>query len=108
MSAPKVIRDGKVAVLYSPGFGAGWSTWGSEGFTREQLIFSPELVAAIESKMPKRELVALAEKLFPGKYAGGVSQLRIEWLPVGQSFRIEEYDGSESISFPTGDDWVTA
>ena len=23
----KVIRDGKVAVLYSPGYGAGWSTW---------------------------------------------------------------------------------
>lgn len=23
----KVIKDGKVAVLYSPGFGAGWFTW---------------------------------------------------------------------------------
>ena len=23
----KVIRDGKVAVLYSPGYGAGWYTW---------------------------------------------------------------------------------
>ena len=22
----KVIRDGKVAVLYSPGYGAGWTT----------------------------------------------------------------------------------
>ena len=27
----KVIRDGKVAVLYSPGFGAGWSTWSRGG-----------------------------------------------------------------------------
>jgi len=23
----KYEKDGKVAVLYSPGFGAGWSTW---------------------------------------------------------------------------------
>ena len=23
----KVVRDGKVAVLVSPGYGAGWSTW---------------------------------------------------------------------------------
>ena len=23
----KCIRDGKVAILYSPGYGAGWSTW---------------------------------------------------------------------------------
>ena len=23
----KVIRDGKVAVLYSPGYGAGWYSW---------------------------------------------------------------------------------
>lgn len=23
----KVIRDGMVAVIYSPGYGAGWSSW---------------------------------------------------------------------------------
>jgi len=26
MAVEKLIRDGKVAVLYSPGYGAGWST----------------------------------------------------------------------------------
>ena len=26
----KVIRDGKVAVIISPGFGAGWSTWADD------------------------------------------------------------------------------
>ena len=26
----KYIKDGKVAVAYSPGFGAGWSTWNDD------------------------------------------------------------------------------
>ena len=42
----KVIRGGKVAVLYSPGYGAGWSTWGSEH--KEILLFHPRLVEAVE------------------------------------------------------------
>ncbi len=26
----KLSQDGKVAVLYSPGFGAGWYTWNTD------------------------------------------------------------------------------
>ena len=26
----KLERDGKVAILYSPGYGAGWSTWNDD------------------------------------------------------------------------------
>jgi acetyl-CoA acetyltransferase len=37
----KVIRDGKVAILYSPGFGAGWSTWNSYS---NEMIFDPDIV----------------------------------------------------------------
>ena len=39
----KVIRDGKVAVVVSPGFGAGWSTWafrGEEDY-RDFMMFDP-------------------------------------------------------------------
>jgi hypothetical protein len=42
----KVIRDGKVAVLYSPGFGAGWYSWNS---SVPQCLFSPEIVAMVEA-----------------------------------------------------------
>ena len=34
----KLIKNGKVAVLYSPGFGAGWFTWNP---TMPELIFEP-------------------------------------------------------------------
>ena len=44
----KVIRDGKVAVLYSPGFGAGWSTW-ADTDQRDIALFHPKLVEAAES-----------------------------------------------------------
>lgn len=40
----KVIRDGKVAVLYSKDFGAGWSTW-NDGL--EELVFHPKIVEMV-------------------------------------------------------------
>ena len=42
--AERVVRDGRVAVLVSPGFGAGWSTWADREL-RERLLFDPEVVA---------------------------------------------------------------
>jgi hypothetical protein len=30
-------------------------------------------------------------------YTGGVRDLEVAWLPQGTAFRIEEYDGNESI-----------
>lgn len=40
----KLIRDGKVAVLVSPGFGAGWSTWNGDD---EDAIFNKRLALAV-------------------------------------------------------------
>ena len=37
----KLVRDGMVAVLYSPGFGAGWYTWNQEC---TELMFDPAIV----------------------------------------------------------------
>ena len=94
--APRVVRDGKVAVLVSGNYGAGWSTWGREHL-REEMMFCPKLVEAIEAGVPKSERHKLATELFPGEYAGGVSELKIEWVPEGEPIRIHEYDGAESI-----------
>jgi len=98
----KVIRDGKVAVLYSPGYGAGWSTWGG-GVER---IFHPPTVAWVEGGKvgPCPYLV-----VDPYGYMGGANDLEIEWLPIGTVFEIDEYDGSESIrviNYP--DDFLVA
>ena len=45
----RVIRDGLVAVVYSPGFGAGWSTW-AHGEQGNELVFDPMIVDCVETK----------------------------------------------------------
>jgi hypothetical protein len=93
----KVIRDGKVAVLVSPGFGAGWSTWGSEH--RDWALFAPELVAWVEGGK-KEDIDEIVELALGGAhfYTGGSHDLVIEWVEQGQQFIIEEHDGSETLT----------
>jgi hypothetical protein len=98
--AERVVRDGMVAVLVSPGHGAGWSTWGDES-EREEMMFCPRLVAALEAKASEAELHKIAAELFPDEYLGGVDQLKIEWVREGRPIRITEYDGSERIQLGT-------
>lgn len=90
----KVIRNGKVAVLYSPDFGAGWSTWAHNPENKEQMIFCPALVLALEKG---ENLKDVAEQLFPNEYFGGLDDLKICWLDEGDRFWISEYDGSERV-----------
>lgn len=92
----KVIRDGKVAVLISPGFGAGWSTWA--GSSLEKLaLFDRRFVEAVEAGVTDIEPVVKEVVGDDDFYCGGWRDVQIEWLPVGTAFTVEEYDGSESI-----------
>lgn len=104
--AERVVRDGRVAVLYSPGFGAGWSTWGDSEI-RDRLLFDPEVVAWVEGgkQGPLPDLEAKYGEYF---YDGGADDLAIRWVPVGARFRIHEYDGSESVVLFDEDEWVEA
>ena len=102
----KVIRDGKVAVLISPGYGAGWYTWNSE---HPELVFDPTIVAMLEEDRHFREIEAyVVTKYGDDIYCGGLSDLVIRWVPVGALFRIHEYDGSESIEVKEDMDLLTA
>lgn len=92
----KVIRDGKVAVLYSPGFGAGWYSRNTDHIS---ILFHPKLVEMVEGG--KRHLIDeefMVSIGLPEIYTGGAEQLKIVWLPEGTHFMIDEYDGSESIT----------
>ena len=106
----KVIRDGKVAVLVSPGHGAGWSTWtycveeDDPGF----MMFDPTLVAMVERGASAEEIEAYVKSKYPDGYYGGADGLTIEWLPVGTQFRVHEYDGSETLEFKEAINWITA
>jgi hypothetical protein len=105
----KVIRDGKVAVLVSVGYGAGWSTWFS-GNRKEVLLFHPKIVEMVEQGHKNEIKSTWIEQELGLKdvYTGGVDGLEIEWVPVGTQFVIHEYDGHESLR--TIDDfyWMTA
>lgn len=95
----KVIRDGKVAILVSPDFGAGWSTWADPEY-KDFTLFDQRLVAAVEAKASVAEIKAIVdEALGPDNsmYMGGARTLEVQWLPVGTPFYVHEYDGSESI-----------
>lgn len=97
----KVVRDGKVAVLYSPGYGSGWSTWNDD--EKEFLLFDPEIVAAVEKKdykLAAQIAVRRGEELFgPGEHTCvlAADNLVIGWVPEGEAFEITEYDGYEDI-----------
>ena len=100
----KVERDGKIAVIYSPGFGAGWYTWNQE---HPEMIFDPAVVDFVENKQAE-ELLAYAMLKWPDAYLGGIEDLRIQWVDKGSLFRINEYDGSETIEFKENDSWMIA
>ena len=99
----RVIRDGQVAVLYSPEYGAGWYSC----HQIEELVFDPSIVAWLEAKETDKILSYVTLK-YPDAYVGGLKHLTIRWVPVGTLFRIDEYDGNESIFLKEDDDWLIA
>ncbi len=90
----KLIKDGRVAVLVSRGFGAGWSTWISD---YPECLIDPVLAQMIVDGADEMEIATVAQKRYPDAYLGGLDGLTVQWLPVGTKFRIDEYDGAESI-----------
>lgn len=92
----KVIRDGKVAVLVSTGFGAGWYSWHS----KKELLFHPKIVELVEKDSRNEITEELCRSLLgiDGYICClGARDLVIHWLPVGTVFTIEEYDGDETL-----------
>ena len=88
----KLIVDGKVAVIVSPGFGAGWSTWGAA-----ESCMDGELAKAILDGETASVVEGIAERNWPDAYQGGLHQAVVEWVDEGTQFEIREYDGHESL-----------
>ena len=110
----EIVRNGKVAILFSPGFGAGWYTWHRE----EALLRDPEVVHLVEcrQKANPEEFQYYNDKILEycnqtygtDNYYGGVEDLKIEWIELGDKFRITEFDGHESIEYLTQSIWMEA
>ena len=70
----KLNENGNVAVLYSPGFGAGWYTWNTGS---PELIFDPTIVKFVE-KEKWEELKVYVELKYPKIYTGGMQDLKVD------------------------------
>lgn len=103
--AEKLIKDGKVAVLYSPGYGAGWYSWNND----ERLLFHPEIVQKVlDDKNNEITEEFILNLIGLDIYTGGACDLKVKWIEEGTFFEIDEYDGSESIRLKENDEWIVA
>lgn len=100
----KVIRDGMVAVLYSPDYGAGWFSWNRE---RVEILFDPAMVELVETQS-WQELKTYVTLKYPDLYMGGIDNLKIEWVPEGAWFVVTEHDGDERIELRDQINWIQA
>ena len=101
----KVVREGWVAVLYSSWHGSGWSTWNPD--YAEQLMFDPGAVDLVLN-LKWDELESYLTLKYPKVYPGDVRSLKVRWVPEGAKFRIDEYDGNETVILREEDKWFIA
>ena len=88
----KVIRNGKVAVLYSSGYGWGWHTHNDD--PDGSMLFDPEMVAAVEAGDFDAQC-AIAKRKWP--HAATPPVLSIAWVPQGSRFDLDVHDGEETV-----------
>jgi hypothetical protein len=93
--------------LYSPGYGAGWSTWNEH---KDFFLFDAELIAAVEAgtplgynraRDPDRLRAKYGDDTCP--YLGGARDLAV--IEVHGPFRVTEYDGYEGIEYRDAVEW---
>lgn len=92
-------ENGQVAVAVSIGFGAGWSTWNDASPLDKKYN---ELI--LNKKFDEAEELAKKD----GYYFGGLRDCIIKWLDVGTTFRINEYDGRETLEILDNIDFLEA
>ena len=104
----KLIKDGKVAVLISPGYGGGWSTWSYGDL--DELLFDPVIAQMILDCADIDEIEEVVRLRHPEETAcmGGLEDLEVQWVDQGKEFIVEEYDGAESIRYKDGIIWSVA
>ena len=119
-----VTSNGNTAVAYSPGYGGGWST----DTNNKQMIFDSRLIQLILSDYFKSEFnekselkilpkdkqyyIQFMKSVFPDiGYTPDIDsfcQLVVDFIPQNTQFKIQQYDGNESIKIFDPNDYFTA
>lgn len=97
-------------VLISPDFGAGWSTWACSQYQRD-FLFDAELIKDVEAG-DRAGGVERFEARMRAKYGDDWSEYlgggcSLEVVEVDGPFRVDEYDGSESLVLAVNEQWIT-
>ena len=88
-------ENGKIGVIVSPGYGAGWST---RSDPKKFLCMDRGLVRMKINGDNNDKVKKYLESVgLNGVCMGGWSSAVVEWVSKGDAFRIEEYDGFESL-----------
>lgn len=114
----------KYAVLVSRGFGAGWATWNDMTLAYDKRVVEFWLAhkndeewmrAVTQSKYgatkqseANKEAVTFFRSIGYDDcpYMGGFVSISLEWVSAGKMWRLDEYDGSESLVFMEDEDWI--
>lgn len=118
MSLNKVVRDGKVAVLYSSRIGYVWSLNRSNRHY-PQMIFDPKIVEFVETDIWTDDVVnefidSYLKSTYPYGNFDALCGLDVVWVPEGAYFKIfvewvpgtdDCYERVESLNL---DNWLTA
>jgi hypothetical protein len=105
----RLVRDGRVAVVISGGYGGGWASFEDDA-ERDLMLFHPRLVVAVEDKDDEAVLKWIRTHIPDHYYAAANTspRLSIEWVPQGEEFIIQEYDGAETVRVKTHMGWIKA
>ena len=93
----------QIGIIYSPNYGAGWSPWNGE-----ELALDQTLAHMLNRNASKNDIESYCKTMYPDAYLGGLEDCIVEWVNKGTLFRIEEYDGSESLILDGQDTWQVA
>jgi len=100
-------------ILYSPGYGAGWSTWQYSIPTKFACEYQP-IIEALENRKElheEHEIIKQYKKDCEEKFDEdcvcvlGASDLKIYEVPDGDQYQITEYDGNESVKLRSSQEW---
>jgi hypothetical protein len=101
-----------VAVLISPGYGSGWSTWHPDLGVDDRLLFDPQVADILLAGEPRdtriQKIRALVAIKYPDVAQGGIPDLEVVMMAPGTRFVVREYDGNEWIETEREIAWKTA
>lgn len=95
-----------IAALVSSGYGSGWSSYNEDiGLAIDEEVVRYWLNSKNKSKKELEE--DFRQMGYDVSNFLGWNNITLRWVPVGSTFRIQEYDGAEYIETFNVNDWVT-